>query len=155
VLDEIEAYARELSWILHQICVSLDGLTASQPTWRPPASANSAYAIASHVVGSTNVYALEFGYGQDVSRNRATEFVASGTDAGGLIAAIRQLQTKIGVALWSLKVAIAHRSGGIRFAPSTKTRNEIMNSTTTLFPNDTNTTGGHHACGSRRRQSAS
>jgi hypothetical protein len=102
VFDEIETYARELSWILHQICVSLDGLTAAQLNWRPSAAANSAYAIASHVIGSTNVYALGFGCGQDVRRDRAAEFAASGTDANELICAIRQLQRKIGDALGSL-----------------------------------------------------
>ncbi len=104
MLDEVEAYARELSWILHQICVSLDGLTAAQLNWRPSAAANSVYAIASHVIGSTNVYVLGFGCGQDVKRNRTAEFAASGTDASGLIDAIRQLQRKIGDALGSLTV---------------------------------------------------
>jgi len=104
VLDEIEAYARELSWVLHQICVSLDGLTAVQLNWRPSTAANSAYAIASHVIGSTTVYALGFGCGQDVTRDRAAEFTASGTDASRLIVAIRQLQRKLGDALGSLRV---------------------------------------------------
>ena len=104
VLDEIEAYARELSWVLHQIRVSLDGLTAVQLNWRPSTAANSAYAIASHVIGSTTVYALGFGCGQDVTRDRAAEFTASGTDASGLIVAIRQLQRKLGDALGSLRV---------------------------------------------------
>src|SRR5438128_2227012 len=89
VLDEIEAYARELSWVLHQIRVSLDGLTAVQLNWRPSTAANSAYAIASHVIGSTTVYALGFGCGQDVTRDRAAEFTASGTDASCLIVALR------------------------------------------------------------------
>ncbi len=104
VLDEIEAYARELSWVLHQICVSLNGLTAVQLNWRPSTAANSAYAIASHVIGSTTVYGLGFGCGQDVMRDRAAEFTASGTDASGLIVAIRQLQRKLGDALGSLRV---------------------------------------------------
>lgn len=99
---EIETYARELSWILDQICVSLDGLAATQLNWRPSAAANSAYAIASHVVGSTSVYALGFACGREVTRDRAAEFLASGTDARELIGAIRQLQRKIGDALGRL-----------------------------------------------------
>jgi hypothetical protein len=102
VLAEIETYARELSWILDQICGSLDGLTATQLNWRPSASASSPYAIASHVIGSTSVYALGFGCGQDVTRDRAAEFAASGTEAEALIVAIRQLQRKIGDGLGRL-----------------------------------------------------
>ena len=41
---------------------------------------------------------------QDVTRDRAAEFTASGTDASGLIVAIRQLQRKLGDALGSLRV---------------------------------------------------
>jgi hypothetical protein len=103
VLAEIETYAYELSWILDQICVCLDGLTATQLNWRPSGAANSAYAIASHVVGSTSVYALGFGCGENVTRDRAAEFAASGTDAGELIGAMRQLQRKIGDALGRLR----------------------------------------------------
>lgn len=105
MLAESETYARELAWILDQICRSVDGLTAAQLNWRPAAAANSPYAIASHVVGSTRVYALGFGCGQDVGRDRAAEFAASGTDAGALIAAIRQLQREIGDALERLPAA--------------------------------------------------
>lgn len=96
---ERETYDRELSWILDQVSVSLDGLTATQLNWRPLAGANSAYAIASHVLGSTSVYALGFGCGQKVTRDRAAEFAASGTDARELSGAIHQLQRKIGDAL--------------------------------------------------------
>ena len=102
VLAEIETYTRELFWILDQICVSLDGLTATHLNWRPFPAANSAYAIASHVVGSTSVYALGFGCGQEVSRDRAAEFLASGTDARELIGAIRRLQRNIRDALGRL-----------------------------------------------------
>lgn len=96
---ESETYDRELCWILAQVSVSLDGLTATQLNWRPAAGANSAYAIASHVLGSTSVYALGFGCGQTVTRDRAAEFAASGTDARELIGAIHQLRRKIGDAL--------------------------------------------------------
>ena len=53
---ELETYAQELRWILDQISRTVDGLTEQQLNWRPSSgTANSAYAIASHVVGSTRV----------------------------------------------------------------------------------------------------
>jgi len=93
---EIETYARELGWLLDQVAVSLDGLTPAQLSWRPATgSANSACTIASHVVGSTRVYALGFGCGRPVTRDRPAEFAAAGSDAAELIAAVRQLAEEI------------------------------------------------------------
>jgi hypothetical protein len=100
---EIETYARELGWILDQMCAALGGLTAAQLNWRPSTgAANSAYAIASHVVGSTRVYALGFGCGYPVERDRAAEFAAVGADPGRLVATIRQLAQEVDAALAAL-----------------------------------------------------
>lgn len=103
---ERATYRRELGWILEQMAVSLHGLTAAQLNWRPATdSANSAFAIVSHVLGSTRVYALGFGCGQPVGRDREAEFAASGPDAEGLIAALRRLASEIAVALDKLRPA--------------------------------------------------
>jgi hypothetical protein len=103
---ELASYRRELGWILDQMAVSLRGLTAAQLNWRPATgSANSAYAIVSHVLGSTRVYALGFGCGQPVGRDRGAEFAAAGTDAEGLIAGLRRLATQIAAALDTLSPA--------------------------------------------------
>lgn len=103
---EIETYARELGFILDQVCAALGGLTAAQLDWRPSTgAANSAYAIASHVVGSTRVYALGFGCGHEVERDRAAEFAAAGADPGELIATIRRLSRDIEAALTALPPA--------------------------------------------------
>src|SRR5436309_13114069 len=86
---ELETYAQELRWILDQISRTVDGLTEQQLNWRPSTGmANSAYAIASHVVGSTSVYALGFGCSQAVTRDRSAEFVASGSAVQELVSAL-------------------------------------------------------------------
>lgn len=103
---EIETYARELGWILDAICAALGGLTVAQLNWRPSTGeANSAYAIASHVVGSTRVYALGFGCGHQVERDRAAEFAAAGTDSAELVATLRQLARELDAALAALAPA--------------------------------------------------
>ncbi len=103
---EIETYARELGWILDQVCAALRGLTAAQLDWRPATgAANSACAIAGHVVGSTRVFALGFGCGRDVSRDRPAEFAASGADADALIDGIRRLSSEIEATLARLAPA--------------------------------------------------
>jgi len=97
---ESAAYARELQWVLDQICVSLKGLTEAQLNWRPDTgSANSAYAIGHHVAEVTRVYALGFGCGRPVRRDRSTEFAAAGPDAGPLIGRLEALATEIRDAL--------------------------------------------------------
>jgi hypothetical protein len=103
---ELATYCRELRWILDQMVASVPGLTAAQLNWRPATdSANSAYAIVSHVLGSMRVYALGFGCGQPVGRDREAEFAARGADAEGLIAALRRLASEIGMALDTLRPA--------------------------------------------------
>ena len=99
---EAATYARELQWVLGQICVSLKDLTTAQLNWRPDTgAANSAYAIGDHVAGSTRVYALGFGCGRPVTRDRAAEFPGTGADAGALIARLEALAAEIAAALAS------------------------------------------------------
>jgi hypothetical protein len=104
--SEIETYGRELGWILEEICAALRGLTPSQLNWRPDTgTANSAYAIASHVVAATRVYALGFGCGQPVQRDRPAEFAGSGHDATHVIARVEAFAAEIRHALAALAAA--------------------------------------------------
>ena len=103
---ELHTYTQELRWILDQINRTVDGLTEYQLNWHPSTgTANSAYAIASHVVSSTRVYALGFGCGQMVTRDRSAEFAASGSSAQDLVTALRQLADEITTALATLPPA--------------------------------------------------
>ncbi|HSF05967.1 MAG TPA: DinB family protein [Methylomirabilota bacterium] len=112
--SELATYCRELRWVLDQMATSVQGLTASQLNWRPPTgSANSAYAIVSHVLGSTRVYALGFGCGHTVRRDRDAEFAVAGPDAEVLIAGLRQLATEIATALAGLRPGALE----VRFTP--------------------------------------
>jgi uncharacterized damage-inducible protein DinB len=112
--NETGTYARELTWLLEQIGVSLKGLGAAELNWRPATGeANSAYAIAAHVAGVTRVYVLGFGCGRPVTRDRPAEFAAQGTDAGALIARLEALAAEIQGALATLTPADLDR----RFVP--------------------------------------
>lgn len=111
---EAETYARELQWVLGQICVSLKGLSAAQLNWRPDTGgANSAYAIGNHVVEVTRVYALGFGCGHPMQRDRPAEFTASGDHAGELIARLETLAAEIARAVADLTSPALDR----RFVP--------------------------------------
>src|SRR5436309_6423304 len=112
---ELETYAQELRWIIDQISRTVDGLTEQQLNWRPSTgTANSAHAIARHVVGSTRVYALGFGCGQTVTRDRSAEFAASGSSTQDLVAALQQLADEITTALDTLTPATLNE----RFRPA-------------------------------------
>jgi hypothetical protein len=101
--SEIETYGRELAWILGQICVALRDLTPSQLNWRPDTgTANSAYAIAGHVVAATRVYALGFGCAQPVQRDRPAEFAGSGHDAIQVIARVEAFAAEVRRAMAAL-----------------------------------------------------
>lgn len=99
---EIDAYAAEFSWIFDQICISLEGLSERQLATRPVATGNSPYTIANHVIGTTRVYALGFGCGRQVSRDRQAEFRSPATSVAEVTTRLRQTARELTVALTEL-----------------------------------------------------
>lgn len=100
---ELETYRRELTLVLGRVCRLLDGLTASELNWRPPApEANSLYVIATHVLGNAEAWVLGIICGQHVHRDRDAEFRASGTDPRPLIERTQRLSEEMSRALQAL-----------------------------------------------------
>ncbi len=100
---EITIYVQELRWVLDQIIHILSSYPSARLNWRPATgTANSAYAIASHVVSCTRVYVLGFGCGQEVERDRQAEFAATGENSKELIAAVHNLADEIEAGLTAL-----------------------------------------------------
>lgn len=99
---EIETYATELSWILSQIGRSLDGLSDVEFAMRPIASGNCPYTIANHVIEATRVYALGFGCGRQVSRNRQAEFESPATSIDEVTERLRNLDGELRAAFGEL-----------------------------------------------------
>ncbi len=97
--QEIDTYAAELSWILARVGQSLDGLTDAQLATRPVATANSPYTIANHVIEATRVYALGFGCGRSVSRDRQAEFESPVTSVEEVTQRLRTLDDELEAAL--------------------------------------------------------
>jgi hypothetical protein len=92
--------------VLDQIANTLRNYPSGKLDWRPlAAAANSAPAIAGHVVSSTRVYVLGFGCGQAVTRERGAEFAAAGRDMDELISLIHALSADISAALTGLQPA--------------------------------------------------
>ncbi|MDQ2783964.1 MAG: DinB family protein [Chloroflexota bacterium] len=85
------AFAKVLERIARDILRQLDGLPDSvlnRPV--PLPDANTLYAIATHLVGSTEFWAVQMATGRDVGRRRQAEFHATG-DGGALIARYERL----------------------------------------------------------------
>ncbi len=100
---EIDTYAHELGWILDQVGRSVENMTEQKLTWQPPIdTANSAAAIVAHIVGSTHVYALGFGCGQPVMRDRPAEFAATSSSLQDLLTALRHLNEELTAAFAAL-----------------------------------------------------
>ena len=89
---ELDTYNRYLQDRIAAIPAALEGLSTEQLNRVPDVpGANSLFAIATHVLGSTRAWVLGIVCGRDLSRDRASEFVAEGTfeelaDAAGRLA---------------------------------------------------------------------
>jgi hypothetical protein len=85
--SEVEVLSRLIRSLLTRVSASLEGLTAAQLNWRPPArGSNSLYAIAAHVIGNARAWVLGIACGQPMGRDRPGEFASSGPDASALTA---------------------------------------------------------------------
>jgi hypothetical protein len=108
---EVATYARELRWVLGEVCAALRDLPPAALDWRPATgSASSPAAIATHVAAATRVYALGFGCGQPVARDRPAEFAAAGIPVDRLIALLDGVARDLDAALAGLTAAdLDHR----------------------------------------------
>jgi len=85
--QELDAFWRAIAKSVDEILGCLEQAPAEWRNWRPGETANSLYALATHVLGSTEFLVLQGLCGIDVNRRRAAEFVAEG-------AAVEPLQEK-------------------------------------------------------------
>lgn len=72
---EAAGYSAQLEWLLRQFHESLGRVPAGRLGWAPQEGTNSAMVIARHAMAVVRVYALGFGAGFEVERNRAVEFL--------------------------------------------------------------------------------
>jgi uncharacterized damage-inducible protein DinB len=110
---EIETYSKYIRKQIADVHAALQGISNEQLNRRPDVpGANSAYVIATHVLGNARAWVLGIGCGQPLSRDRPGEFASSGTyDALGKAACA--LSGEIDEALGGLDPATL----GDRFIP--------------------------------------
>jgi uncharacterized damage-inducible protein DinB len=77
---EIETYNKYVRKQIDDILTALNGLNEEQLNQRPGVDgANSAYVIATHVLGNARAWVLGIACGQPLSRDRPAEFASSGS----------------------------------------------------------------------------
>jgi hypothetical protein len=95
-----------LERLLWKLTESIEGLDEAQLNWRPDIpEANSIYVIATHMLGNAQGWVLGIACGEEIDRDRAAEFRASGADADALVARARDLSGRIQAALAALPEA--------------------------------------------------
>ena len=103
---ELDTYNHYLLDRIAAIPAALEGLSTEELNRDPGfTNANSLFAIATHVFGSTRSWVLGIVCGRDLERDRPSEFVAHGT-FNDLAEAARRLSRDIEQALSSLDPAL-------------------------------------------------
>jgi uncharacterized damage-inducible protein DinB len=103
-------YGAHLRWVLWQLGQCLEELGEGLLGWRPADGTNSARVIAVHVVSVTRAYALGFGCGLTVTRDREAEFAAKDETLADLLAILRQLAGDVEAAFPALTSAALERT---------------------------------------------
>ncbi len=101
--SEVTVYALQLSSLLRRVARTVEGLSEAELNWRPPApDANSVFVIATHMIANMEAWVLGIVCGEDVGRNRETEFAAAGADGTPLVKAAEALSERFELALGRL-----------------------------------------------------
>ena len=101
--NEPITYVRQIKNLLDRLCEAVADLDERQLNLRPPvAGANSAYAIAAHILGNAEAWILGIACGLPIERDRPGEFAAAGAGAAPLIARANELALRFEKALSAL-----------------------------------------------------
>jgi hypothetical protein len=96
---------RYIASSLDRLVALIDGVSASDLDWRPPApGANSLYVLAMHTLGNAEENLLETLGGQPIGRDREAEFAAQGGSAETIVARWQALRPRLAEALAKLPV---------------------------------------------------
>lgn len=102
-LSEPLLFWRYIAGSLDRLVALLDGLSAEELDWRPPAhGANSLSVLATHTLGNAEENLLETLGGQPIGRDREAEFAVQGGSADAVAARWRDLRPRLSEILAAL-----------------------------------------------------
>jgi hypothetical protein len=103
---EITTICSRLQRVLDEVCRAIEGLDATQLNWRPPAGdTNSAYILATHILGNAEAWVLGIACEIPIERDRAAEFRSGAPDATAIVAKARELGRRFEDALDEIRPA--------------------------------------------------
>jgi uncharacterized damage-inducible protein DinB len=100
--DEIVLFWKRTVHAIDAVLACLDEAPATKWNWRPVEPSTSLYALAAHVIGSTEEHILEGICDEPVGRDRDAEFASAGVDVIPIRASWQDVQTRIKAALDAL-----------------------------------------------------
>jgi len=100
--EELNLFWGRTVHAIDAVIACLDDTAPDRWNWKPVESATSLYALAMHVIGSTEEHIIEGVCGQPVGRDRAAEFASAGADSAPIRAHWQDVQTRVAAALAAL-----------------------------------------------------
>ena len=93
--EEVQLFWSRTVGSIDMVLTCLEKAPVDKWNWKPVESANSLFALANHVVGSTEEHIVEGIFSEPVGRDRPGEFASQGTDASSVRAKWIKVQTRI------------------------------------------------------------
>ena len=101
--SELDSYVESVNGCLQRVADVVASMDTRALNARPPTSdGNSAYVIATHVVGNARAWIVGIVAGEPIGRDRPAEFASRGDDAAGLLASINDMQATVASKLAAL-----------------------------------------------------
>lgn len=100
--EELNLFWKRTVRAIDAVLACLEETPAEAWNWKPAEGATGLYALAAHVIGSTEEHIIEGVCGQPVGRDRDAEFASTGADASPIHARWRDVQTRIVAGLAAL-----------------------------------------------------
>ncbi len=104
--NELASYAHSIETRFDELARCVEQLDARTLNWRPPyGDANSIAVIATHAAGNARAWIIGIVSGEDISRDRASEFAVKSANGATLAASLRAQTAELTAAITALDPA--------------------------------------------------
>ena len=100
--QEIDLYWQKICNTVDELVACLEGLDSDALNWKPLDDANSLYVLATHTMGNVRFNCLNVLCGLPITRDRDSEFVATGASSADIVAHWNELKMQISNAIEEL-----------------------------------------------------
>ncbi len=100
--QEIDLYWQKICNTVDELVACLEGLDSDALNWKPLDDANSLYVLATHTMGNVRFNCLNVLCDLPITRDRDSEFVATGASSADIVAHWNKLKMQISNAIEEL-----------------------------------------------------